>query len=384
MAISNETIQANADKFIKVNAGGTDVEFSAGSGGVAWGAITGTLSAQTDLQTALDNKEDDANKGAVNGYASLDADTKVPIAQIPTGATAFTVCIGNDARLSDARTPVAHNLAGSEHNSDTLTNLNNKISDADVVALAGQIGGTAASPDIRGLRETSGPTLLTLGAVGDGQVLTRSGSTLIGTTPGGGTPPAWKGNIVACWKDGDPHWIIDSLLHNPVHATPTNISTIVARCAFFKIDTAITVNKIRWFGVGATTGVYRVALYRLSDLARLAILNDFNTGAQAWGNGAFSVSLSTGVIYFIAVTIDTVGTTAGVACHSGSTGRIGVLPTGWPGNLDIDAASPKIDAIGFCQFAVTAGALPNPAGTLVLQAAWTGGMPAFFLDNNSA
>ncbi len=30
------------------------------------------------------------------------------------------------------------------------------------------------------------------------------------------------------------------------------------------------------------------------------------------------------------------------------------------------------------------GALPNPAATLVLQAAWTGGFPAFFLDNNSA
>lgn len=30
MAISNATIQANADKFIKVNTGGTDVEFSAG------------------------------------------------------------------------------------------------------------------------------------------------------------------------------------------------------------------------------------------------------------------------------------------------------------------------------------------------------------------
>jgi uncharacterized membrane protein YbhN (UPF0104 family) len=174
------------------------------------------------------------------------------------------------------------------------------------------------------------------------------------------------------------------MLHNPVHATPTNISITVARCAFFKLDTPITVNKIRWFGVGATTGIYRVALYRLSDLARLAILNDFNTAAQAWGSGAFSVSLEAGVIYLIAVAVDTVGTTAGVACHSGSTGRIGILPTAWPGNLDIDAASPKIDAMGFAQFAVTSGALPNPAAALALQAAWTGGFPAFFLDNNNA
>ena len=277
----------------------------------------------------------------------------------------------------------AHDLGGTSHNADTLANLNLKVSDADVVALAGQIGGTAASPDIRGLRE-SGGQLLTMGAVTDSQYLLRSGTTIISGSPGGGSPPAWKGNIAACWKDGDPHWIIDSLLHNPIHATPTNISVTVARCAFFKLDTALVVNKIRWFGVGATTGVYRVALYRLSDLVRLAILNDFNTAAQAWGNGAFSVSLSAGIIYFIAVAIDTVGTTAGVACHSATTGRIGILPTDWPGNLDINAASPKIDAMGFCQFAVTAGALPTPAGTLLVQAAWTGGMPAFFLDNNNA
>lgn len=201
---------------------------------------------------------------------------------------------------------------------------------------------------------------------------------------GGGSPAAWKGNIVSCWKDGDPNLVLNSMLHNPIHATPTNISITVARCAFFKLDTAITVNKIRWFGVGATTGFYRVAVYRLSDLARLQILNDFNTTAQAWGNGAFSVSLAAGVIYFIAVAVDTVGTTAGVACHSGTTGRIGILPTAWPGGLQINAASPKIDAMGFCQFAVTTGALPNPAATLALQAAWTGGMPAFFLDNNNA
>jgi hypothetical protein len=282
-----------------------------------------------------------------------------------------------------APTFAAHNLAGSEHNSDTLANLNTKISDADVVALAGQLGGTSASPDVRGIRE-SGGQLLTMGAVVDGQYLKRNGTTIDSGSPGGGSPAAWKGSIISCWKDGDPHWIIDSMLHNPIHATPTNISITVARCAFFKPDTNITVNKIRWFGVGATTGVYRVALYRLSDLVRLQILNDFNTGAQAWGNGAFVVSLTAGVIYFIAVAVDTVGTTAGVACHSGTTGRIGILPTAWPGGLQINAGTPKIDAMGFCQFAVTTGALPATAPTLALQGAWTGGMPAFFLDNNNA
>ena len=51
-----------------------------------------------------------------------------------------------------------------------------------VIKLAGQLGGTAALPDVRGIRETGGPTLLTLGAITDGQYLTRVGSTVVGRT----------------------------------------------------------------------------------------------------------------------------------------------------------------------------------------------------------
>jgi hypothetical protein len=47
-------------------------------------------------------------KAAASGVASLDGSTKIPIAQIPTGSSSSTVAIGNDARLSDARTPLAH------------------------------------------------------------------------------------------------------------------------------------------------------------------------------------------------------------------------------------------------------------------------------------
>lgn len=46
-----------------------------------------------------------ASKAAASGLASLDGSTKVPIAQIPTGATGSTVPFGNDARFSDSRAP---------------------------------------------------------------------------------------------------------------------------------------------------------------------------------------------------------------------------------------------------------------------------------------
>lgn len=64
----------------------------------------------------------------------------------------------------------------------------------------GQLGGTAASPDVRGIRETSGPTLLTFGSITDGQTLVRSGSTVVGAPsavptsfyfiPGSVSPPS--------------------------------------------------------------------------------------------------------------------------------------------------------------------------------------------------
>lgn len=50
-------------------------------------------------------------------------------------------------------------------------------------AAGGQLGGTYPDPDVRGLRETAGPTLLTLGAWADGDFLKRVGSTAAGATP---------------------------------------------------------------------------------------------------------------------------------------------------------------------------------------------------------
>lgn len=51
-------------------------------------------------------------------------------------------------------------------------------------AAGGQLGGTYPNPDVRGVRETSGPTELTMGAVADGEFLKRSGSTVVGGSAG--------------------------------------------------------------------------------------------------------------------------------------------------------------------------------------------------------
>ena len=79
----------------ETNSGTANVTKAGAAGGsTAWGSITGTLSAQTDLQSALDGKEPSFSKNTAfnDNY----------------GTGAGTVCEGNDSRLSDARTPTAH------------------------------------------------------------------------------------------------------------------------------------------------------------------------------------------------------------------------------------------------------------------------------------
>jgi hypothetical protein len=91
----------------------------------------------TNSGTPIDlaTKEDKSNKGIANGYAPLDANAKVPVANLPDQASLDTEVDGkitthnsvttsvhgiantanlvltSDARLSDARTPVAHSHA---------------------------------------------------------------------------------------------------------------------------------------------------------------------------------------------------------------------------------------------------------------------------------
>lgn len=81
--VSKGEINVNA-----VSGGSISLDAGGSAGSVEWGGISGTLSSQADLSSALASKVDTAVVGSSNGVASLDSAGKVPSGQLPDLAPA--------------------------------------------------------------------------------------------------------------------------------------------------------------------------------------------------------------------------------------------------------------------------------------------------------
>lgn len=74
-------------------------------------AIASAASSLTTHVAAADphtGYQKESEKNSASGYAGLDGSSKLTGSQQVYGVAADTACVGNDARLSDARTPTAH------------------------------------------------------------------------------------------------------------------------------------------------------------------------------------------------------------------------------------------------------------------------------------
>jgi len=350
------------------------------------GLTTGThgVGASTVESASGSQGKVDTHAALATGVHGAGASTLATAANITTHAGVTASVHGFDASGNapaqahdNARHSAAYALA-----SDLSTHTGAATPHTGHVQVAGQIGGTAASPDVRGVRETSGPTLLTLGAVADGQYLRRSGSTVVGGSPAGGGDPPWYGVLYSNQNDCDPREMIREWnMLSVAGPTPTGITASLARCIMFTPPANITVNRIRLFGVGSTTNLYKFAIYAVgAGNAKLWDSGTVTTAANTWLNIAtgLPITLTAGTRYWFCVTAVTTGTTAGFRSMAAPLGT-----TFW------GAAAAPIGALSLslpvcAQFAVSVGVFPATLPA-VAAAAYSGGttgsVPFALLDN---
>jgi hypothetical protein len=153
----------------------------------------------TDLTADLAGKQDTSEKAQTNGYASLDGSTKVPVAQLPTGTTSSTVTIGNDSRLSNARTPTVHHTSHNTGGTDPIapSDIGAQPVDSDLTAFAAL---TPTNDDIvqrkagAWVNRSIAQLLTDLGLTGSYQAADSDLTAIAALTPGAGNVLAADGS----------------------------------------------------------------------------------------------------------------------------------------------------------------------------------------------
>lgn len=147
-----------------------------------WESVSGTP--QWVLVSSTGNEVTSA-KGTANGYASLDASTKVPIAQLPTGTSNTTVAIGNDTRIVNAEQTTNKGAVNGYAGLDSTQRL--AAANLPLAITAAGLTGAAAASRYVGATASGAPTSGTF-AVGD-FVIDQTGNLWVCTVLG--TPGTW-------------------------------------------------------------------------------------------------------------------------------------------------------------------------------------------------
>lgn len=134
----NKIVAGSNITITKVNDGSNEYLLisSTGSGGggtLVWGTITGTLSAQTDLQDALNALIPLSQKAVANGVATLGIDGTVPLNQIPSSIIGGLILKG--AWSASTNTPQLQSGIGTTGWLYVVTVGNNNISLDDITTV---------------------------------------------------------------------------------------------------------------------------------------------------------------------------------------------------------------------------------------------------------
>lgn len=153
------------------------------AGAVAWGAITGTLASQTDLNTALGTK--------VTGNTAITGATKTKITYdskglVTVGADATTADIAastNKNYVTDAQQTVITNTSGTNSGNQTLANTSDSTSHtATLSATGGSVKLVEGSNITLTTTGTTADGIITIASTGSGGTVTSVAALTLGTS----------------------------------------------------------------------------------------------------------------------------------------------------------------------------------------------------------
>lgn len=118
---------------------GNTIVLPTGAGSAGWGAISGTLSDQTDLTTALNAKLNSNLRGVANGIASLDANGRLPLTQLGSGTPSSTTFLSGTGTWISAPTGSSGTIS-SANITDATTTGKSLLTAANAAAAQSTIG----------------------------------------------------------------------------------------------------------------------------------------------------------------------------------------------------------------------------------------------------
>lgn len=195
------------------NTGVTTINSTGGGGTSAWGSITGTLSNQTDLQSAIDNK--------VSVNTAITGATKTKITYdskglVTTGVDATTADISdstNKRYVTDANLTVIGNTSGTNTGDETTSTIKTKLG--------------AASTSLDGYLTTSDWNTFNAkqAALGFTPVTNARTITINGTTFDLTANRTWNvGDLLSTNTYTNPSWLV-SIPWSKVTSTPTTLTS---------------------------------------------------------------------------------------------------------------------------------------------------------------
>jgi hypothetical protein len=182
--------------------------------------------------------------------------------------------------------------------------------------------------------------------------------------------PSWYGKLYATRGNCDP--VLQASHENMLGVsgpTPTAITASLARCVQFTPPADITVTNIRLFGVGATTSLYKFAIYPVgSGTTKIWDSGTVTTATNTWLNltTGLPITLTAGTKYWWCVTAVSTGTTAGFRSEAAPLG------TNYWGASAAPIGNSSLGLPVYAQFAVSTGVFPTTLPTIA-SAAYAGG-----------